>query len=222
MIHSGNKTQKTIICEELFIAVMKMLGLNVFYEHSFLNTITGHRKIDFVVGEPYTGDGICYNGMVGVELKTSAADLLGHETGKSFNSFPFNYLLVTDDIMDAAIKFVGHSSKNSHIGIIVIREDCSVLVRKPAGYCDINPNYYKDLKTDIESHLYEKYLDSLACAFAKAKKLGFGTAHDFKSNRTMKIKYDTYERETIIAGSDTCITGTIVKKPPVYKNAHTK
>ena len=219
MTHSGNKTDKTIISEELFVAVMRTLGLNVFYEHAYRNTYSGRRKIDFVVGQPYSLEGICYNGMVGVELKTRVPDLLGI-TGKSFNAFPFNYLLVTEDIFEKTIDFVGNNEPNSHLGIIVIHDNCDVLVRKPAEYREINPEYYGDLKNDIEEHLYEKYPDSVACAFAKANKLYCGTYHDFRTNQTFKVKYDLFESEKIITGHRDNITGTIMKKQQPNKNQY--
>lgn len=217
MANNGNKTTQTIICEEVFVNVMRVMGLNVVREVLFRNSCTGKRIIDFVVSKPYLKDGICYCGMVGVELKTRKEDLVYKQTGKSFKSFPFNYLLVTNDILDDAIKTVGRNGDLSHVGIIVFDNTSELVLYKQAEYCEINSEYYGELKSDIEKFQYEEYCDSIACAFAEIGKAEYGIVHNFKKNVSFKAKYDRYIKRTLVDYEVSPVTGTVAKmKNDIY------
>ena len=211
MANQGNKTIKTIICEEVFVNVMHTVGLNVIREVLFRNSFTGKRVVDFVVSKPYLKDGISYCGMVGVELKTRRADLVYKNTGKSFKSFPFNYLFVTDDILDDAIKMIGGNEEYSHVGIIVLNDNSEIEIYKKAEFYDVNPEYYGELKCDIEKYEYDEYCDSIACAFAEIGKLDYGTIHDFKKNVTYKVKYEKFLKKTFENADIRPISGTVAK-----------
>ena len=211
MLHTGNKTQKTIMSEEVFVNVMRTIGLNVFYEVAFRNAITGNRTIDFVVGEPYSKDGMCYCGMVGVELKTRREDLINARTGKNIACFPFNYFLVTDDILNDTIRFIGGNSAYNHVGIIVLNSDSTVEIYKTAGFCGINQEYYGELKNDIELNQYEEYCDSISCAFAKLGRIECGTIHNFRNDTTYSVKYECFYKTTIVNYEKTRVSGTMAK-----------
>lgn len=218
MANNGNKTTQTIICEEVFVNVMHIMGLNVVREVLFRNSCTGKRIIDFIVSKPYLKDGVCYCGMVGVELKTRKEDLIYKQTGKSFKSFPFNYLLVTNDILDDAIKIVGRNGDLSHVGIIVFGDNSELVLYKQADYCEVNSEYYGELKSDIEKFQYDEYCDSISCAFAEIGKSEYGMVHNFKKNVSFKAKYDRYIKRTLVDCEIVPITGTVAKmKNDIYK-----
>lgn len=211
MSNKGNKSIKTIVSEEVFVNVMHVLGLNVIREVLFRNSFTGKRVVDFVVSKPYLKDGLSYCGMVGVELKTQREDLLYKSTGKSFNSFPFNYLLVTHDILDDAIKMIGCNRDYSHIGVIVLTDNSEIEIYKQAEYCAVNQEYYGELKSDIENYKYDEYCDSIACAFAEVGKSDYGTIHDFRNDITFKVKYEKFTKRTIENREETPRSGTIAR-----------
>ena len=182
MQHKGNKSEETIRVEQLFMAIMHTLNMAVCYEWK-----CGNGTIDFVVGTDAGKGKIYWEGMTGVELKTTMNDL---RTGNGLNvrAFPFNYLLVPEKIAYSAVKYMErYSGYFGHVGLLVLMDDYTLDIHRPATVIlpdERNHGYHTNTVNLSE---FEKYYDSVAFALGQ-----FGdnpvTVHNFKTNETKMVE----------------------------------
>jgi len=196
MQHKGNKSEETIRCEQLFMAVMRALGMTCFYEQRI-----GTGTIDFVVGQNAGDSRMYYDGMTGVELKATMNDL---RTGNGLNvrAFPFNYVLVPEKIAYSAVKYMEKYPKDfRHVGLLVLMDDYTLDIHRYAS--PVMPESNKELMQQINKAEFEQYHDSVALALGH-----FGdnpvTVHNFKTNesKTVKIWFEVEEKEVDLDGRE--------------------
>ena len=180
MTHKGNKSDKTIMLEKLFIAIMRANNMQVFYEYA-----CGTGVIDFVVGLPgEKPDRMKWSGMTGVELKSSMADF---RTGNGLNiyAYPYTYILVPEDIAYSAIKHMQQDTKFDHVGVLVLKDDYTLEIHKHAKFKE-DLWFYSEMDKRLKKYPETCYMDSVELGLAEDDSII--TCHNYETNETWQVK----------------------------------
>lgn len=193
MQHKGNKNDITIAVEKVFIGICRAVGMEIFYEYA-----CGTGTVDFVVGISADKDerSMYYAGQTGVELKTSMNDLRTWN-GLNIRAFPYNYILVPENIAYSAMRHMERYNKEfKHVGLIVLMDDYSLVVQRYAT--PIMPKELTPMNKRCEEDKYASYPDSVALLVAFQDEKTVVSVHNFNTGKTHSEKVEITCKRTKI------------------------